>query len=461
MQSCHANIVLSYIDNITYTAEELQFVNDVFKYLYKGSVSSFAKEYRVDQVNWSLFLLGKRMNPSNMRAFKQLVNDHIGVHALPQTRCTVLQYMYNLLGEVNELEQVTIEPIPFSLSIQLPTDGIKVIIFVDGDQVHHVPNLTAMFKNGVEGVHCVIVRAHSDVTTITMTVEECKYTTHIASRFGYSESTDHVISILLALYMVKNSIKYYICSDDNFAQTLVANIGGNGHIIRIREGDTLMANLALSVYQDNADALTRSFQEYAKAILDGLERYKDYHLARYLILNDIYVLPPGIRRLAAMRAIQHHIREGDKIWPSIPLLHKYRQLLNAIDLPVEIQSMSAPLDEETARFFGVDRFEILLRTPDVCVLLGVMAYGQKIYPRVYMHHHGNALTESALRKMVREKMERMNHHSRVISRKHQASSVTFALWLRLGQPDFETINDKNYQENIYSVLLSAVNYINE
>lgn len=206
--------------------------------------------------------------------------------------------------------------------------------------------------------------------------------------------------------------------------------------------------------------MSSKYQEYAKAILQGIDRYKEYHLSRYLAVNDIAILPDGVERPETIRVTQQNMPFMNRVWPDIPLLDKYRKLLSNIALPIDVSDVCAPLDAATSRFFGVSRFESLLRLPDVCYALGVALYNKQIHPRITIHHKGNLISESILREMVRSKMEQCNHHAQVLTKKYHANVTTFIIWLRPNQPDYDTITDETYQENIYAVLLSAVDYIN-
>lgn len=85
---------------------------------------------------------------------------------------------------------------------------------------------------------CILLVVADPEMQIQTSVLDSGYITYISSQPGYSDSTDHVISMLLALYLTKHPIKYYIVSDDNFARSVIANVGGDGKVIRLKRDTT-------------------------------------------------------------------------------------------------------------------------------------------------------------------------------------------------------------------------------
>ena len=457
--------VQKYIGRWTGTPDELIVMNKVYTQLFRGTYGEFGREYHVNVSNFSKFLKGKHHGLASVRALTKLVENHINAHALPQIRESTIDFIYSLIrsGGVGDSmgDSMFTTPIPFSLSIRLPTEGIKVVVFVDGDQIARIPEITAMFSDGVVGVHIVIVIANPKMQ-IQMSVLDSGYVTYISSQPGYSDSTDYVISMLVACYIAKHPIKYYIVSSDNFARSVVANVKG-GKVIRPQKGECVIANLAIDLYTELPEAMNVRFSQYAKDALNGIAKYTGYHLARYFVVAEMSSIPHEITRLEALQSVQNEIGIRNvpcTIRVNVPPIDKYRKLLGAIVLPIDKLEMCAPLDDESARFFGVSQFEQLFEYYDVCHEMGIVLYNKKLYPTIRLHYRDMDITEQTLREMVREKMVRCKDHSHTVTGPMHANLMVFRNWLSPDQPNYETIHNDVYQKNIYGVLLSAVNYIN-
>lgn len=450
--------VHTFLENLTGSPSELHIINCIYRKLYKGTTEEFAKEYHVNAVHFAKFLQGEYPHARSIVAFSWFVQNYIGEHSLPQVREEAYNYIYSLITQTSApVQPVSYKtPIPFSLSLQIPTDGVRIVVFVDGDQLYRAPPVADMFKGGaVSGVHFVIVVARPDLQIQIGS----DHVTYVSCHQGL-DSTDNAISMLLALYLSKHPIKYYIVTYDNFAYSVVRNIGGDGKVIRAKKYCTVIANLCIDIYLETPDVLAAKFQEYAKAILRGVELYKGYHLARYLIVNDLVSLPPGISRFDAISAAQHHIPSGDKEWPYIPFINKYKYLLNSLKLPVSVMDVSASLTPEESRFFGVARFENLFGSSDVCDAMGVAIYLGQIHPPVVLQYKGEIISETTLREMVRAKMIKNNHNTFDVITKYHAKATTFNTWINSIFSDHEIVDSERYHEHIYAVLLSAVMYIN-